>query len=163
MSGVMGASFRSIAGSPAWTAIVSACDIASAYLTPLVATQLEPIAEAFQNGQATVEFGVATGPQRRLTSDPRGIRHGAERVKDPQRSGQQVAVARDHPESTSSLRLERPKHPVFRHLQELAQLMGGRWLPGVDQQIRASLAALRQTAPRAGHLNDRRPEGAQVA
>src|SRR5260370_21036943 len=45
MSGVMGASLRSSAGSPACTAIVSVCSTGSAYLKPLVATHLEPITQ----------------------------------------------------------------------------------------------------------------------
>src|SRR6266566_4461379 len=97
MSGVTGASWRSIAGSPAWTAIVSGCGIASAYLAPL--------AQALENRQACIELGVIAREQGPFTSDPGGIRHGFHVLPDGQRPSQHRRVAPDDAESPPSLRL----------------------------------------------------------
>src|ERR1700737_4478031 len=104
MSGVMGASLRSSAGSPAWTAMVSACGIASAYLTPLVPTQLEPITQTFQDRQALLEFRIIAGEERPLASRARPIRHCTHRLPEVQRARQHVEVAFDHPEAAPHLR-----------------------------------------------------------
>src|SRR6266852_5543047 len=106
MSGVTGASLRSIAGSPAWTAIVSGCGTASAYLTPLVPTHLEPVAQALQNRQAFLEFRMIAREQRPLTADARRVRHGAHLLPKGQRARQHVGVAPDDPESPPCLRLQ---------------------------------------------------------
>src|ERR1700736_1709769 len=136
MSGVMGASLRSSVGSPAWTAIVSACGIASAYLTPLVATQLEPIAQPLQNRKSFVELRVVAGEERPFASGPRGIRQRADRLKDGEGAGQHVAVAANHAESAPSLGLQRTKRALLRHLQESVQPIRGGGLPGVDQEVK---------------------------
>src|SRR3989442_12547707 len=124
MSGVTGASWRSIAGSPAWTAIVSGCGIASAYLTPLVATHLEAIAQALEDCQACVELGVIAGQERTFAADAGGIRHGLHFLPERQRPAQQHGVAPDDAQSPPSLRLERTEVSLFRHPQQLAQQLG---------------------------------------
>src|SRR5205809_576038 len=162
MSGVTGASWRSIAGSPAWTAIVSGCGIASAYLTPLVATHLEPIAQALENRQACIELGVIASEQGPFTSDPGGIRHGFHVLPDGQRPSQHRRVAPDDAESPPSLRLEWTEVPLFRPLQELAQALGRQHLSGVEHEVQTALSTLGQTGGGLGHLAHRLGDGAQV-
>src|SRR4029077_6126410 len=158
----MGASLRSIAGSPACTAIVSGCGTASAYLTPLVATQLEPVAQPFQGRKAFLELGLIACEERTFTADACRIGHGTHRLPEVQRARQHVAVAFDHPESAPNLRLQRAKVSPFRKSEELGQLLGPWRLPGVEQQVEASLGACGRTAPRPGHVADGLLDGPQI-
>src|SRR3984893_10451266 len=158
----MGASLRSIAGSPAWTAIVSGCGIGSAYLTPLVATQLEPIAQPFKNRKAFLELGVIAGEERTLTADACRIGHGTHRVPEVQRARQHIAVAFDHPESAPRLCLQGAKVSPFRKSEELRQPLGPWRVPGVEQQVEASLSAFGQTGTRPGHVANGLRDGPQI-
>src|SRR6266851_6315486 len=113
----MGASFRSSVGSPAWTAIVSGCGIGSAYLTPLVATHLEPVAQPLEHCQALPELRVIAGEERPFTADASRIGHGAHLLPEGQRARQHIGIAPDDPESPPCLRLQRPKGSPLRPFQ----------------------------------------------
>src|SRR5438270_12054422 len=105
MSGVIGASFRSSVGSPACTATVSECGIASAYLT-LVVANLGSIAQPLEHRQPSVEVLAIAGQERQLTAHPRRIRHGSHLLPKCKRLRQHRTIAPEQPQSSAGLRLQ---------------------------------------------------------
>src|SRR5437868_9004224 len=85
MSGVMGASLRSMTGSPACTARVSEWGIGSAYRKSLEPEDLLRVANPLQHSQARRHLPVVARDQGSLAADPRGIRTRAEPVEKLQR------------------------------------------------------------------------------
>src|SRR5207245_10784668 len=73
MSGVIGASLRSMAGSPACTATVSECGIGSAYLKPFEPGHLFRVAKVFQHLETGFHLDMVPGDQRELATDAGGI------------------------------------------------------------------------------------------
>src|SRR5437870_7139465 len=69
MSGVIGASLRSMAGSPACTATVSECGIGSAYLKPFEPGHLFRVDKVFQHLETGFHLYVVPGDQRQLATD----------------------------------------------------------------------------------------------
>src|SRR5437660_12179843 len=68
MSGVIGASLRSMAGSPACTATVSECGIGSAYLKPFEPGHLFRVAKVFQHLETGFHLYMVPGDQRQLAT-----------------------------------------------------------------------------------------------
>src|SRR5437588_10497784 len=142
--------------------MVSGCGIASAYLTPLVASHLEPVAQTLEVGQALIELGRIAGEERPLTAHTCGVRCGAYLLPERQRSRQHLAVAPDDPKSPPRLRLEWTKVTSFRPPQQLAQPIGRQRLARVEQQVEAAFRALRQIGGRLRHLVHGCLDGMQV-
>src|SRR6184192_2976997 len=69
MSGVIGASLRSMEGSPACTATVSECGIGSAYLKPFEPGHLFRVAKVFQHLETGFHLDLVPGDQRELATD----------------------------------------------------------------------------------------------
>src|SRR5207245_2581243 len=106
MSGVIGASFRSRVGSPACTATVSVCGIASAYLKPLEPQDLLRVANAFQDRQPGLHLGSIGRDQRALATDTGGVRPCAHAIEERNRSIQTAHVALRLAEGTLGLGLQ---------------------------------------------------------
>src|SRR5437870_2701336 len=106
MSGVIGASFRSRVGSPACTATVSECGIASAYLKSLEPQDLFCVANAFQDPQPGLHLGSIGCDQRSLAADTGGVRPCAHAIEQSDRSIQTAHVALYPAEGTLGLGLQ---------------------------------------------------------
>src|SRR5437588_11454955 len=143
--------------------MVSGCGIASAYLTPLVASHLEPVAQTLEVGQALIELGRIAGEERPLTAHTCGVRCGAYLLPERQRSRQHLAVAPDDPKSPPSLRLEWTNVTSFRSPQQLAQPIGRQRLARVEQPVEAAFGTLGKASSGPRHLAQRLGDRAQVS
>src|SRR5438067_11477341 len=94
MSGVIGASLRSMAGSPACTATVSECGIGSAYLKPFEPGHLFRVGKVFQHLETGFHLDLVPGDQRELATDAGRIGPRTRAIEEADRAIQPAAFPR---------------------------------------------------------------------
>src|SRR6266849_1609139 len=142
MSGVMGASFRSMAGSPEWTAIVSGCGIGSAYLKPLEPQDLFRVAKAFQDGQPRLHLPMIAREQRSLAPDASGIGERTHALKQIDRSVQRLDTSIGKTQRAIGLRLDQRQLMGMAVVEDGRDPGRGRHLVLIEQSAQAALEVI---------------------
>src|SRR5579864_5479325 len=142
MSGVIGASDCSSAGSPACTAMVSECGIGSAYRKAFVAADLLLVAQILKHPQSLVELRTIVGQHRQFTASPRGIGSRIHRIEEPHGPPQLICITMRHPDRAAELGFERAGRLRLRQAQELRHLIVIRNPAAIEQEADRPFHAL---------------------
>src|SRR5437868_12266826 len=106
MSGVMGASLRSMTGSPACTARVSEWGIGSAYRKSLEPEDLLRVADPLQHSQARRQLLLVARDQGSLAADPSRVGPRARTIEQRDRSLEPAQIVARPAEGSLSLSLD---------------------------------------------------------